>query len=196
MKIPFKFNLIRTLRGHPDLGDNSSNPLSFGKDEGGATAVEFAFVFPAFIALVFFVMQSAFTYWTHHTLDFGVHETARLVRTGQVTNASLTKQKFKETICGYVSLSKVECMSKLAIELRPMPVSPDYSPPMKDGEMNDENAPYDSGGSSTLMMLKAFLPADHLNWVQDVIENVPGATQSTKPDIVLRSVALFRNEPF
>lgn len=195
MKNPFKFSMMKRSRLCPGLDVIDDVSSRFRKDDGGATAIEFVFVFPAFIALVFLVMQSALTYWTHHTLDFGVHETVRLVRTGQVTSQSLSKHKFKETICEFVSMTKSDCISKIAIELRPMPGSLDYSPPMKDGKLNDQNASYDSGANGTLMMLKAFLPADQLNTFNDILGILPGVGSTPREDLVLRSVALFRNEP-
>lgn len=167
------------------------------KDQDGTTAVEFALIFPVFAALMYFIFQSAYTYLAHHTLDFGVHETARLVRTGQITHANLNKQKFKETICSYVALGKSECLSQLAIEVVPVAGGdPDFSPPTKNNKLDDSNSAYDTGGSSSLMMIKAFLPATHLNRVQDVINELPGVADKARPDIFIRSVSLFRNEPF
>jgi Flp pilus assembly protein TadG len=53
------------------------------RDRRGAAAVEFALVLPAFLAMVFLLMEIGNYLWTLHTVDHAARETARqgLVRT-------------------------------------------------------------------------------------------------------------------
>ena len=55
----------------------------FNKDDAGATAVEFAFVGPIFIAMTMVTMELGLGFVANKTLEFSVDQMAREVRTGQ-----------------------------------------------------------------------------------------------------------------
>ncbi|PWC52789.1 TadE/TadG family type IV pilus assembly protein [Azospirillum sp. TSO22-1] len=48
------------------------------RDERGAAAVEFALVFPVFIAMLIAIIELATFFWTRNTLQFAAEEAARL----------------------------------------------------------------------------------------------------------------------
>ncbi|HYH38549.1 MAG TPA: TadE/TadG family type IV pilus assembly protein [Azospirillum sp.] len=48
------------------------------RDERGAAAVEFALVFPVFIAVLIAIIELATFFWTRNTLQFAAEEAARL----------------------------------------------------------------------------------------------------------------------
>ena len=62
----------------------------FKTSEGGATAVEFALVAFPFISLLGITMETGLLMFTEYTLQASVQDAARLIRTGQAQNASMS----------------------------------------------------------------------------------------------------------
>ena len=64
----------------------------FSRQNSGATAVEFAFTAPLFIALVFAVIESGLALWTQFGLEHGVEVAARCasINTATCSSASTT----------------------------------------------------------------------------------------------------------
>lgn len=65
----------------------------------GSTAVEFALVAPVFFGLIFSVFEIGWFYFINSQIDAATTEAARLIRTGQVQRANLTKEEFYEEVC-------------------------------------------------------------------------------------------------
>lgn len=55
----------------------------FGRSQRGATAIEFAFVGPIFLAIVAATIETALTFFAAYTLDTAVIDSSRSIRTGQ-----------------------------------------------------------------------------------------------------------------
>ena len=77
-----------------------SRMLKFGRDEDGAVAIEFAIISPAFFFLIFVILETGLMFVAEEVLDNSVASVARMVRTGQVQKAGLTKEEFKAEVCG------------------------------------------------------------------------------------------------
>ena len=73
--------------------------LGFKHDEQGATAVEFAMVATPFFMLIFMLVGFAMFFFVFNSLEKGMDQTSRLVRTGQAQNSSMTVTDFKNAIC-------------------------------------------------------------------------------------------------
>lgn len=79
------------------------------RDAAGNTLLEFAFVAPAFIALILGVLHTALIYLAQSGLQSAVEQASRLVATGSaqtlaitsggVTNTGMTAAQFKTAIC-------------------------------------------------------------------------------------------------
>lgn len=72
---------------------------SFRTDERGATAVEFAAVAAPFFAFIFGLIGIAFFFFIMNSVEKGMDQTSRLIRTGQAKESGMTVDEFKNGIC-------------------------------------------------------------------------------------------------
>jgi len=70
----------------------------FSVDVRGATAVEFALVFPLLILTILFVMSIGYILFMSQALDYATQKAARQIKTGQVQTAGLTQTQFLTTV--------------------------------------------------------------------------------------------------
>jgi len=75
----------------------------FPRQESGTTAIEFAFIALPFFALVSLVFETATMLFTDISLQNGVNQAARLIRTGQVQTQGISEGRFREILCGNVA---------------------------------------------------------------------------------------------
>jgi Flp pilus assembly protein TadG len=84
----------------------------FGKNEGGSTAIEFAMVSIPFFFLVFALFGFALYFFVMNSLDKGMDQSSRLLRTGQAQKANMTVNGFKQSVCnlagGWIICPKVQ----------------------------------------------------------------------------------------
>lgn len=73
--------------------------LGFRSDENGATAIEFAMVAAPFFILIFMLVGFAMFFFVFNSLEKGMDQTSRLVRTGQAQKNNMTVNEFKQGIC-------------------------------------------------------------------------------------------------
>jgi Flp pilus assembly protein TadG len=72
----------------------------FGAARDGATMVEFALIAPAFLALLFAIIETALFLFAQATLQDAAVEAGRQFMTGQVQNAGTSQSNFKNnTVC-------------------------------------------------------------------------------------------------
>jgi hypothetical protein len=86
-------------------------------DEAGSPAVEFALVFPIFIAVVLATLQAGTIFLVKAFFESSAEEAARVVLTNQT--GALTPAQFKAEICNQLT-GLFDC-SELVIELEPLP---------------------------------------------------------------------------
>jgi Flp pilus assembly protein TadG len=75
---------------------------AFIRDQKGATAVEFALIGPAFIALLVALIQTFLVFFAQELLESVVQQSSRLVLTGQVKSQQMTASAFKQAVCNEV----------------------------------------------------------------------------------------------
>lgn len=84
----------------------------FNKNEDGATAVEFALVSIPFFMLVFMLIGFAMYFFVMNSLDKGMDQTSRLVRTGQAQKSNMKVSDFKNNVCNaagnWIKCNKVQ----------------------------------------------------------------------------------------
>ena len=71
----------------------------FKREETGTTAIEFGMVSLPFFALVFGIIGFALYFFTMNSLDKGMDQSSRFVRTGQAQKTNMTVNDFKQSIC-------------------------------------------------------------------------------------------------
>jgi len=69
------------------------------RDEAGATAVEFAMVSTPFLMFIFGLVGLALYFFIMNSVEKGMDEASRLIRTGQAVTAKMTVDQFKQKIC-------------------------------------------------------------------------------------------------
>lgn len=80
------------------------NVSRFGAARDGATAVEFALIAPAFLAMLFAILETTLFLFAQATLQNAAVEAGRQFMTGQVQNAGTTQSQFKtNTVCPLLS---------------------------------------------------------------------------------------------
>ena len=86
-------------------------------DEAGSPAVEFALVFPVFIAIVLATLQAGSIFLVKAFFESGAEEAARIVLTNRTD--SLTAAQFQAQICD--QLTALFNCGEVTIELEPVP---------------------------------------------------------------------------
>jgi Flp pilus assembly protein TadG len=77
--------------------------VRFGAARRGATAVEFALVAPALIAMLIAIFETTFFLFAQQTLQNAAVSASRLIMTGQVQNNGTTQNQFATLVCPMVS---------------------------------------------------------------------------------------------
>jgi Flp pilus assembly protein TadG len=164
----------------------------FGRDEHGATAVEFGLVAIPFIALMFAIIETALIFFAGQTLETAVSNSARLVRTGQAQQQGLSAEAFKSKICDQV-MALFDCTAKLQVDVSKFSSfgEVDLSKPVDaNGDLNS-NFNYAPGKGGDIVVVRAFY-----EWPTFVkllglnLSNMPNGSH------LLGATAAFRNEPF
>jgi Flp pilus assembly protein TadG len=88
------------------------------KSENGATAVEFSLVAFPFFMLMGCICETGLMLFTEYSIQAGVQDAARQIRTGQAQNSSLSAANFKSKICEITGIV-IDCESKLTVYVRP-----------------------------------------------------------------------------
>ena len=86
----------------------------FGRSDKGATAVEFALVAPVFFLLLGVLIETSLMMFTEYAIQSGVQEAARMVRTGEMQQGSVTAANFKNKICETAGIV-VDCVGKVTV---------------------------------------------------------------------------------
>lgn len=85
----------------------------FCRRQDGATAVEFAIIGLPFFVLIFLIFETAAMLFTDISLQSGVNQASRLIRTGQVQTQGINQARFRQIVCENVA-SYIDC-SKIRI---------------------------------------------------------------------------------
>ena len=88
------------------------------KSESGAAAVEFSLVAFPFFMVMGCICETGIMLFTEYSLQAGVQDAARQIRTGQAQNSSMTAENFKSKICEITGIV-IDCESKVTVYVRP-----------------------------------------------------------------------------
>ena len=165
----------------------------FARDNDGMAAVEFALLSPAFFFLVFVIMETALIFVAEEVLDDAVYEAVRMVRTGQVQSAGLTKEEFRDVICNKASVF-INCASaNFYVDAQTFGDFSDAgleSPVGDDGEFVDEGN-FAIGGPNDIVTVRAYYKWKTNPIFGDItLSDIAGGRR------LIGSFSTFRNEPF
>ncbi|HLA02465.1 MAG TPA: TadE/TadG family type IV pilus assembly protein [Aestuariivirga sp.] len=169
----------------------------FAKSDSGATAVEFSLVAFPFFMLMGCICETGIMLFTEYSIQAGVQEAAREIRTGQAQTAGLSAAGFKSKICEITGIV-IDCESDLTVYVRPAntftslaSVLPTYMNvgAKPDGTPNPTS--YDCGGPSQAAGVIATYDWDFTMPFMTFLGNINGGEKRR-----LYGLAIFQNEPF
>jgi TadE-like protein len=73
--------------------------VRFGRNEDGTTAIEFAAVAAPFFMFVFGIIGISMHYFVMNSIEKGMDQASRLIRTGQAQTGDFTVGQFKNYLC-------------------------------------------------------------------------------------------------
>jgi Flp pilus assembly protein TadG len=165
----------------------------FVGDRRGVAAVEFALIALPFFVLTFGLVEIVLVFILSTTLDYGVQEAARRVRTGELQASAGNLAKFKLAVCGEL-YALMDCDAKLTLDVRKLDnfaASGGVGSPIDAGEVKKASFGFDPGGANEIVMVRAFYEWDLVT----PIISAPLSNLSGNRRLIV-STATFRNEPF
>lgn len=173
--------------------DQSGSALHrFRKQTSGASAVEFALVAAPFLTLLVGLMEISMIFIALTTMEHGVAEAARRIRTGELQETGATATTFKQLVCDN-TFGVLDCNSRLKVDVR---VFDDFGStqadsPIKDGAVDDSKLQFDAGEGSDIVLARVFYEWEIIT----PLISKPLANMNGNKRLLQASVA-FRNEPF
>jgi Flp pilus assembly protein TadG len=162
----------------------------FARDGRAATAVEFAMVAPAFIALLYAILQTALVFFAQQALQTATLQAARQIMTGQAQAANMTQSQFQAAVCANASgLFKCSGIYAAVQTFTSFPNVQMYNP-ISNGTFNGSSMPYSPGASGDVEVVQVFYQWPV--WPGPLNFNLSNASGNTD---VLVATAAFRNEP-
>lgn len=144
-----------------------------------------------FCLLVFAILELGMVFVTDSILENATVETSRLVRTGQASAQTMTRDRFKTELCDRMSIFKADCPSRVEIDVRPVPnfstIPPD---PMESGAFDTSRTGYALGTTGTPMLVRVWYRQPLLTTFM-----AQGLSRLNDGTAILTAVTAFRNEP-
>ncbi len=164
----------------------------FGRNEKGATAIEFSLVAIPFFGLMFAILEIGIAFFAQQTLDTALQMSARLIRTGIAQEQSYDSTTFKTSICNRIGIM-FDC-GKLKIDVRPIGTFDSSNPPPpldEDGNLTDQDFIYTPGKGGDIVLVRAFYEwPSTMKLVYFSLANTGNGTY------LMAATAAFKNEPF
>jgi Flp pilus assembly protein TadG len=165
-------------------------------DARGSSAIEFAIVAPVLILFLCGIIETGVIFWGQSTLFYATADTARMVRTGQLSG-TVTAATIKTQICNRIAgmISTATCNSSLQIDMRSYTSFSSSSFP----SMTNANGTLNTGSMAqttnvaacNIVLIRAFYPWPIMTPIMKPLLRT--ATDNTH---LLYAAAAFRNEPY
>ncbi|MBO6813984.1 MAG: pilus assembly protein [Rhizobiaceae bacterium] len=165
----------------------------FGKQDDGATMVEFAIVAGPFFLLIFSIIETSIFFFASQYLENSVDEVTRKLRTGQLKDIKTAKD-FKEEFCKEINVL-FDCETGLKVRVETAAKFEDLSKPPepneKTGELNDADYYYQKPGPQEIVQVTAtYLWPIYTNYSAPLTK--PGLSGAA----VMHATNVVRTEPF
>ena len=124
-------------------------------DRSGATAIDFAIMAPLAVIGLFGILEIAMMFFGAQLLETATQDTTRLIMTGQVKSATVTKDAFKEMVCEKVKVL-LNC-SYLYVDAQAYSSmsEPTFDSPIEDGKFVD-NTKFITGKAGDIVVVRTF----------------------------------------
>ncbi|TYC67932.1 pilus assembly protein [Stappia sp. BW2] len=166
---------------------------AFGKNDSGATALEFAVLALPFFTLVLAILEAGLYHFVNRMFDNAVITASREIRTGQAHDSGFNADTFKTHICD--NLPDFLCsMDRLVVDVDKvesfaLAKSASESLYDKDGDLK-EDSNYEDAGPGEIVVVNAIYKWPMITSVLDLNLADHGNER------YLTSTMVFRNEPW
>ncbi|MFZ5721857.1 MAG: TadE/TadG family type IV pilus assembly protein [Pseudomonadota bacterium] len=159
---------------------------AFRQDEGGAAAIEFAFVAPVLFFALLSLIEVGTLAMMSSGLDNAVVEASRRIRTGR-DDAATSAATFEEQICANIGGSLNSCRERVVISVEKFTDFSDANAVI-DGPPDDS---FDKGGAGDIIIVKV-----DYRWplMSPFVATAYG--REGPMEVTLASRTAFKNEPF
>jgi len=169
----------------------------FTRRNEGASAIEFAMVAVPFFMFVFGLIGVASYFFIMTSIDKGVEQNARLIRTGQAQTSDMTVNEFKQAVCNKAG-SWVKCnrmqifVQKFADwdQVQPQPCISNNDVVVNTADGNDKIAQYAGDANDIVLVTTCY------KW--DFAAKIPYLKMGQMNDgsMMMQNVTAFRTEPY
>ncbi len=162
------------------------------EDNRGATAMEFAFIAGPFFFMIFGLLELSLVFIVSTTLEHGVNEASRQIRTGNLQTANGTQAQFEAAVCDEL-FGLLDCDANLFIDVREFDdFGSSNRPTAIDGDGNfAPNFQFSPGQRSSIVVVRAFYEWDLITpFVSAPLSNLSNG------NLLIQSSIAFKNEPF
>lgn len=132
----------------------------FGAAREGATAVEFAIIAPAFLAMIFAIIQVTLFLFAQQTLQNAAVQAGRQFMTGSAQSSNMTQTQFANVVCPLVSA--IFTCSKLQIDVQSyssFSAASTAAPSLYDSNGNlQTTGAYNTGTQGSIMVVQLLYP--------------------------------------
>ncbi len=168
----------------------------FARAKRGMAAVEFALVATPFFLLTIGLAEISMIGFAQTTLDLGVSEAARQIRTGRAQINGLSQSDIHDQICEEINnLIVLECDGNLFLDVDRFDSFVDAGAaannPIQNGEFQTGGFGYTPGAPSDIVVVRAYYRWKIMTpMFEPVFQNVSNGER------ILVTTMMFRNEPY
>lgn len=159
---------------------------TFGRDQDGATAVEFALIAPLLFLALFSLIEIGMLSMMTSGLDNAVFDAARRLRTGRDDGAN-DAATFKSQICTRLGGSSSDCMARLTISVQKFTHFSDANAVVTAAP----NGSFDKGAAGDIVIVKA-----DYKWPLMTPFIATAYHRDGPMEVTLGSRIAFKNEPY
>lgn len=166
----------------------------FRRNRRGSAALEFALVAPAFVALLFAILESGIMFLAGQVLETVTQNSARMILTGQAQTGSYTQATFASYVCGQVpALFNGPNCANIHIDVKSYPSFQNVSINSQiDANGNFiNNMQYNPGGPGDIVVVRLFY-----EWPLFVTRLGYNVANLSDGNRLLSATAAFKNEPY
>jgi Flp pilus assembly protein TadG len=164
----------------------------FGLEKDGTAATEFALVALPFFTLLFGIFETTMVFFVSSTLENGMNEASRLIRTGNAQVGNMTANEFRQRICTEIT-ALMDCGERLVIDVRAFTGFDDveFTEVLDPGGELTLIPQFDPGGPGDVVLVRTFYVWDVMTPMFSAnLSNMNGGAR------LISSSSVFRNEPF
>jgi Flp pilus assembly protein TadG len=163
--------------------------------ESGSAAIEFAMVAPVLFLFLFGIIETGVIFFGSAMLQNATDDTARKIRTGQLTG-TLTQAELVAQVCSEVVglISSSDCTNNLQVDLRAYTTFGGASYPSvtkPDGTVDTAKLKVEKAADCSVVLFRSFYPWKIMTPLMAVL-----LQNTTTGAHILSSSAAFRTEPY